>query len=92
VLYVSAEKFTNQFIENVQRNTMQDFANFYLQVDILILDDVQFLSKKGQDQEMFFHIFNHLHQAGRQIVMTSDRPRATCVGWKTGCCRALSGA
>ena len=80
VLYVSAEKFTNQFIENVQRNTVQDFANFYLQVDILILDDVQFLSKKDKTQEMFFHIFNHLHQAGRQIVMTSDRAPRDLVG------------
>jgi chromosomal replication initiator protein len=74
VLYVSAEKFTNQFIESLQRNAVQDFANFYLMVDVLILDDVQFLANKGKTQEMFFHIFNHLHQGGRQIVMTSDRP------------------
>ena len=74
VLYVSAEKFTNQFIESLQRNAVQDFANFYLLVDVLILDDVQFLANKGKTQEMFFHIFNHLHQGGRQIVMTSDRP------------------
>ncbi|GAA4362346.1 chromosomal replication initiator protein DnaA [Hymenobacter saemangeumensis] len=74
VLYVSAEKFTNQFIDSVQRTAVQDFANFYLQVDALILDDVQFLANKGKTQEMFFHIFNHLHQSGKQIVMTSDRP------------------
>lgn len=74
VLYVSAEKFTNQFIESLQRNAVQDFANFYLLVDVLILDDVQFLANKGKTQEMFFHIFNHLHQGGRQIIMTSDRP------------------
>ncbi|MCB2378139.1 chromosomal replication initiator protein DnaA [Hymenobacter sp. BT635] len=74
VLYVSAEKFTNQFIESLRNNGVQDFANFYLLVDILILDDVQFLSGKDKTQEMFFHIFNHLHQAGKQIVMTSDRP------------------
>ncbi|MBC6610707.1 chromosomal replication initiator protein DnaA [Hymenobacter sp. BT507] len=74
VLYVSAEKFTNQFIESVRINSVQDFANFYLLVDILILDDVQFMSGKDKTQEMFFHIFNHLHQAGKQIVMTSDRP------------------
>ncbi|GAA3946757.1 chromosomal replication initiator protein DnaA [Hymenobacter algoricola] len=74
VLYVSAEKFTNQFIESLRANAVQDFANFYLLVDILILDDVQFLSGKDKTQEMFFHIFNHLHQAGRQIIMTSDRP------------------
>ena len=74
VLYVSAEKFTNQFIESLRNNGVQDFANFYLLVDILSLDDVQFLSGKDKTQEMFFHIFNHLHQAGKQIVMTSDRP------------------
>ncbi|UYZ63244.1 chromosomal replication initiator protein DnaA [Hymenobacter weizhouensis] len=80
VLYVSAEKFTNQFIESLRSNQVQDFANFYLLVDILILDDVQFLSGKDKTQEMFFHIFNHLHQAGKQIVMTSDRPPRDLVG------------
>ncbi len=80
VLYVSAEKFTNQFIESLRANAVQDFANFYLLVDILILDDVQFLAGKDKTQEMFFHIFNHLHQAGRQIVMTSDRPPRDLVG------------
>lgn len=72
VLYVSSEKFTNQFIESLRNNNVQDFANFYLLVDILIIDDVQFLSGKEKTQEMFFHIFNHLHQSGKQIVMTSD--------------------
>ena len=80
VLYVSAEKFTNQFIDSVQRMAVQDFANFYLQVDTLILDDVQFLANKGKTQEMFFHIFNHLHQSGKQIVMTSDRPPKDLLG------------
>ncbi len=72
VLYVSSEKFVNQFIESLKTNSVQDFANFYLLVDILIIDDVQFLSGKEKTQEMFFHIFNHLHQSGKQIVMTSD--------------------
>ncbi len=74
VLYVSSEKFTNQFIESLKTNSVQDFANFYLLVDILIIDDVQFLSGKEKTQEMFFHIFNHLHQSGKQIVLTSDCP------------------
>ena len=74
VLYVSSEKFVNQFVESVKTNSMQDFANFYLLVDILIIDDVQFLSGKEKTQEMFFHIFNHLHQSGKQIIMTSDCP------------------
>ena len=80
VLYVSTEKFTNQFIESVRLNAVQDFANFYLLVDILILDDVQFMSGKDKTQEMFFHIFNHLHQAGKQIVMTSDRSPRDLIG------------
>jgi chromosomal replication initiator protein len=74
VLYVSSEYFTNQFIEAVKNNRVQDFTNFYLQVDILIIDDVQFLSGKEKTQEIFFHIFNHLHQTGKQIIMTSDCP------------------
>ncbi|MGK7388768.1 MAG: chromosomal replication initiator protein DnaA [Candidatus Cyclobacteriaceae bacterium M2_1C_046] len=74
VLYVSSEKFTNQFIEAVKHNKIQEFQNFYMQVDALILDDVQFLAGKERTQEIFFHIFNHLHQAGKQIIMTSDCP------------------
>lgn len=74
VLYVSSEYFTNQFIEAVRNNNVQEFTNYYLQVDILIIDDVQFLSGKEKTQEIFFHIFNHLHQSGKQIIMTSDCP------------------
>ncbi len=74
VLYVSSEKFTSQFINSIRENSLQDFMAFYMQVDVLILDDVQFLSGKEKTQETFFHIFNHLHQSGKQIVMTSDRP------------------
>lgn len=74
VLYVSSEKFTNQFINAIRDNSLQDFMSFYMQVDILIIDDVQFLTGKEKTQETFFHIFNHLHQSGKQIVMTSDRP------------------
>ena len=74
VLYISSEKFVNQFLEMLRSNAIDDFANYYLQVDTLIIDDVQFFAGKKQTQEMFFHIFNHLHQSGKQIVMTSDRP------------------
>lgn len=74
VLYVTSENFTNQFIDALKSNRIQDFSNFYLQVDVLIIDDVQFLSGKEKTQEIFFHIFNHLHQSGKQIVMTSDCP------------------
>ncbi len=74
VLYVSSEKFTSQFINSIRDNSLQDFMNFYMMVDVLIIDDIQFLAGKEKTQETFFHIFNHLHQSGKQIVMTSDRP------------------
>ena len=73
VLYVSSEKFTNQFINSIRNNKLQSFTDFYMQVDVLVLDDVQFLSGKEKTQDTFFHIFNHLHQSGKQIIMTSDR-------------------
>lgn len=73
VLYVSSEKFINQFIKAVQNNEVQSFQAYYLQVDALIIDDVQFFGGKEKTQEIFFHIFNHLHQSGKQIIMTSDR-------------------
>jgi chromosomal replication initiator protein len=74
VLYVSSEKFTNQFINSIRNNTLQEFTDFYMKVDVLAIDDVQFLSGKEKTQDTFFHIFNHLHQLGKQIIMTSDRP------------------
>lgn len=74
VIYVPAEKFTQQFIESVKINKIQEFQNFYNKIDILILDDVQFLAGREKTQEIFFHIFNHLHQLGKQIIMTSDSP------------------
>ena len=73
VLYVSAEKFTNQIIQAIKNNAVNDFVNFYNMVDVLIIDDIQFLSGKQKTQEIFFHIFNQLHQSGKQIVLTSDR-------------------
>ncbi len=74
VVYVSSEKFVNQFIDEIKNDKIQKLTNFYLQIDVLIIDDVQFLAGKVKTQEMFFHIFNHLHQHGKQIIMTSDRP------------------
>ncbi|WP_258103752.1 chromosomal replication initiator protein DnaA [Marinoscillum sp. MHG1-6] len=72
IVYVASEKFTNQFIEALRNNNIQDFINYFREVDVLILDDVQFLRDKEKTQEIFFHIFNHLHQGGKQIIMTSD--------------------
>lgn len=80
VLYVTSENFTNQFIEALKNNNVQDFTNFYLQVDVLLIDDVQFLAGKEKTQEIFFHVFNHLHQLGKQIIMTSDRPPRDLMG------------
>ena len=74
VLYVSSEKFTNQIIEAIKNNAVSDFTNFYQLVNVLIIDDIQFLAGKQKTQEIFFHIFNQLHQSGNQIVLTSDRP------------------
>ena len=74
VLYVSSEKFTQQFIESVRNNTQNDFMHFYQMIDVLIIDDVQFLSGKERTQDVFFHVFNHLHQNGKQLILTSDKP------------------
>lgn len=73
VLYVSSEKFTNQIIQSIKNNAVNDFVNFYQLIDVLIVDDIQFLANKQKTQEIFFHIFNQLHQNNRQIILTSDR-------------------
>ena len=78
VLYVSAEKFTQQFIsasttKDKEKNTLNDFIHFYQLIDVLIVDDIQFLSGKVKTQDAFFHIFNHLHQNGKQVILTSDK-------------------
>src|SRR5436190_4167549 len=82
VLYVDQNDFTNQFLNALQNHKLQDFQNFYLQVDLLILDDVQFLAGREKTQEMFFHIFNQLHQTGKQIIMTSDCPPRDLKGFQ----------
>ncbi len=73
VLYISAEKFIQQYSEATKRNTRNDFIHFYQIIDVLIVDDVQFLSGKKGTQDVFFQIFNHLHQNKKQIVLTSDK-------------------
>lgn len=74
VLYVSSEKFTHQFIDAVKNNDVNDFSHFYQMMDVLIIDDVQFFAGKEKTQDIFFHVFNHLHQTGKQIILTSDKP------------------
>ncbi|MGV8877797.1 MAG: chromosomal replication initiator protein DnaA [Sphingobacteriaceae bacterium] len=73
VLYVSSEKFTNQFVESLKQNNINDFVNFYQAMDVLIMDDVHNLTGKEKTQDIFFHIFNHLHQSGKQIILASDK-------------------
>ncbi|MDX9940849.1 MAG: chromosomal replication initiator protein DnaA [Bacteroidales bacterium] len=74
VLYVSSEQFTNQFVDSVRNNNQNDFIHFYQMIDVLIVDDIYCLAGKEKTQDVFFHIFNHLHQNGKQIVITSDLP------------------
>lgn len=73
LLYISAEVFTQQYIDSVKKNTRNDFIHFYQLIDVLIIDDVQFFSGKSGTQDVFFHIFNYLHQNGKQVILTSDK-------------------
>lgn len=74
VLYVNSNKFQIQFTEATRNNNRNDFLHFYQMIDVLILDDVQEFAGKEKTQETFFHIFNHLHQSGKQLILTSDKP------------------
>ncbi len=80
VLYISTERFTNQIIEAIKKNSINDLMNYYFMIDVLIVDDIQFLAGKAKTQEIFFNIFNQLHQLGKQIVLTSDCPPKSLEG------------
>jgi chromosomal replication initiator protein len=73
VLYVNANKFQTQFVESVRNNNRNDFLHFYQMIDVLIIDDVHEFAGKAKTQDIFFHIFNHLHQSGKQLILTSDK-------------------
>lgn len=73
VLYVNANKFATQYSEATLKNNRNDFMNFYQMIDVLIIDDIQEFAGKIKTQETFFHIFNHLHQSGKQLILTSDK-------------------
>jgi len=74
ILYVTSEKFTNEFVNSVKEGRAKEFKDRYRKVDLLLIDDIQFIAGKEQTQEEFFHTFNELHQQGKQVVLTSDRP------------------
>ncbi len=74
VLYVNANKFQTQFVDSIRNNNKNDFLHFYQMIDVLIIDDVHEFAGKEKTQDTFFHIFNHLHQSGKQLVLTSDKP------------------
>ncbi len=73
VIYLSSDIFTVEFVESIQSNKVNDFSNFYRSMDVLIIDDIQFLIGKEKTQDHFFHIFNTLHQSRKQIILSSDR-------------------
>jgi chromosomal replication initiator protein len=71
---VNANKFQTQFVESIRNNNKNDFLHFYQMIDVLIIDDVHEFAGKEKTQDTFFHIFNHLHQSGKQLILTSDKP------------------
>ncbi len=82
VLYVTSEKFTQQYIDSVRNNNVNDFVHFYQMIDVLIIDDVQYFAGKEKTQDVFFHIFNHLHQTGKQLVLTADKAPVELQGFE----------
>ena len=91
VVYLSSEKFTNEFINSIRDNKAVNFRNKYRNVDVLLIDDIQFLAGKEQTQEEFFHTFNALHEESKQIVISSDRPPKEIPTLRTDFVPVLSG-
>ena len=83
MLYVNANKFQTQFVDAIRNNNKNDFLHFYQMIDVLIIDDVHEFAGKEKTQDTFFHIFNHLHQSGKQLILTSDKPPVELQGMES---------
>ena len=83
-IYIKGEEFTNQIIDAIKNDTTNEFHNKYRGADVLLVDDIQFIGGKERTQEEFFHTFEALHQNGKQIILTSDRPPRRLKPWMTG--------
>jgi chromosomal replication initiator protein len=92
VMYLSAERFLNELINALRFERMHEFKRRYRELDVLLMDDVQFIAGKDSTQEEFFHTFNALHDAQKQIVLTSTRCPRKFRLWRRGCARGSSGA
>jgi chromosomal replication initiator protein len=85
IKYITSERFTTELVDSIKNQKIDTFKEYYQQMDILIIDDVQFLSGREKTQNEFFHIFNALYQINKQIVISSDRPPSPSRPWKNGC-------
>ncbi len=92
ILYATSEKFTNDFINSIREQKMEDFRNRYRRIDVLLIDDIQFIAERERTQEEFFHTFNAIHEAGKQVVLSATDRRRRSPRWRSACAAGSSGA